>query len=290
MDSPKFIDVGGINTRYFEGGQGRPLVLVHGGTYGTYYNAYHWSRNFDELCSRFHVYALDKIGMGHTDNPETDADYTMTRTVAHLRDFMRALGIDGAVVVGHSRGGLPAARVALDHPELVSALVVVDSNTLAAEHPSTPRDFYARFNEEKPAVLDEAFVRREADANSYSSEHITPDFLDEVLAVARLPKTQAARTAIKHRVDRQFRQDVRKVKYETLDAIRDGRLDVPVLVIWGLNDNSAPVALGYDLFQEIATTVPRTQLHVFNHAGHYVYREHAKQLNRVVIDFVEGYD
>lgn len=287
MGAPKFVDVGGIRTRYFEAGQGQPIVLVHGGTYGTYYNAFHWSKNFGELASRAHVYAIDKIGMGHTDNPEGDAGYTMSRTTDHVRDFLTTMGIRGAVLVGHSRGGLPVARIAVTNPELVSALVIVDSNTLAAEHPSTPRDFYSSFNIEVTGDPDEAFVLREARANSYSPEHITPEFTTEVLAVARLPKTQTAREAMRLRVDRQFRADVRKVKNETLDAIRDRSLDIPVLVIWGLNDPSAPVALGYDLFQHIAMSVPRSRLMVFNQAGHYVYREHARQVSRAILEVAE---
>lgn len=289
MGSPRFVDVGGIRTRYFEGGRGRTIVLIHGGTYGTYYNAFHWSLNFEALSARTHVYAVDKIGMGYTDNPESDAGYTIARTADHLRDFLLTIGIRDAVLVGHSRGALPAARIAVTQPELVSGLVIVDSNTLGAEHPSTPRDFYARFNEDVDGEPDEEFVLREARANSYSADHIDPEFTHEILAVARLPKTNAARQAMREH-DRQFRLDVHKVKYETLDAIRDRSLDIPVLVIWGLNDNSAPVALGYELFHHIAQAVPRTRLTVFNRAGHYVYREHPREVSRAILDVIDDID
>ena len=289
MKDPKFIDVDGIDTRYFEAGRGTPLLLIHGGTFGNYYNAYHWSLNFDALSDHFQVFALDKLGMGYTGNPERDADYTMARTTDHIAGFMRTVGIDGAVLVGHSRGALPAARIAVDLPDLVKALVIVDSNTLAADHPSTPKNFYKILNENPGGRPDEAFVRLEPEANSFSRGHITADFVDALLKIARLEKTQQARTAMLDRVDQQFRADVQIVKYETLDAIRAGRLKAPTLVVWGLNDPSAPVALGYELFQHIALALPQTQLHVFNQAGHYVYREHAAQLNQLIVDFVMGF-
>lgn len=288
MKEPKFVDVGGTTTRYFEAGHGDPLLLIHGGAPGGVESAYDWSANFDELSARFHVYALDKLGMGYTDNPEDDAGYSMARTVEHVHQFMLAVRLDGAVVMGHSRGGLPAARIAVDHPNLVRALVVVDSNTLAAEHPLTPKDFYTKLSASAPAVPDETSIRRRLEANSYSTEHITGDFIDEMLRIAHLAKTQDARVAMRQRVSPQFRASVREVKYQTLDSIRAGLLKAPTLIVGGLNDPSAPVVLGYELFHHISLVVPQTQLHVFNQAGHYVYREHEHQFDRLVIDFAEG--
>jgi pimeloyl-ACP methyl ester carboxylesterase len=286
MGEAKFIDVEGIRTRYFEAGKGDPLVFIHGGRFGNFYNAYHWSLNFSGLSSHFHVYAFDKLGSGHTDNPKTNADYTMTKTIDHAYKFLRAAGIERAVLMGHSRGSLPAARIAVDHPDLVTALIVVASNTLAADHPSTPTNFYSDLEKNAPAVLDREFVSREAAANSYSTDHMTPDFVDEMLKIALLPKTATAREKIEHLMGSQFHGDVRKRKYETLDMIRDGKLKAPTLLVWGLNDPSAPIVLGYELFHHIARAVPRTQLHVFNQAGHYVFREHAAEVNRVVTEFI----
>jgi 2-hydroxy-6-oxonona-2,4-dienedioate hydrolase len=130
MQNPKFVTLGGVRTRYFEAGTGEDLVLIHGGKFGTFYSAYHWSLNFDELSKHFHVYAFDKLGMGDTDNPKSDADYTMVAVIEHARAFVQTLGIKNATLAGHSRGALPAARIAVDHPELVKALIIFDSSTL----------------------------------------------------------------------------------------------------------------------------------------------------------------
>jgi pimeloyl-ACP methyl ester carboxylesterase len=290
MKDPKFVEVGGIRTRYFEAGEGEPLVLIHGGNIAGYSHSYDWSLNFDELGKHFHVYALDKLGQGHTDIPRKDADYTMAATIEHVHGFLAAAGIRKAVLVGHSRGALPAARIAIDHPELVGALVIVDTNTLAADHPSTPKDFYTNVWANPPPVLDAAYARREADANSWSRDHITPDFVDAWLQVSLLPKTEEAARKMKALSDKQFLPDLQRQKYDTLDLIREGRLKAPTLVVWGLNDPSAPIVLGHQLFQQIAFALPRAQLHVFNHAGHYVYREHPRDFDRVLIDFVRAAD
>jgi len=288
MRNPSFIDVEGIRTRYFEAGSGPALVLIHGGQFGHYYNAYHWSLNFDALAGEFRVYAVDRLGQGYTDNPRRPDGYTMTRAIEHVKGFLRAARIDQAVLLGHSRGALVAARIACDHPELVRALVVVSSNSLAAEHPSTPTDFYAKLDANAPEQPDAAFVRREPEANSYSGAHISTDFVEEMLGIARLPKTREARQTMEAVLAKRFLPDVRKVRYETLDMIRDGRLRAPTLVLWGLNDRSAPVVIGHQLFEHIANAVPRSEMHVFNHAGHYVFREQPRAVNRVVLEFLRA--
>src|SRR5215510_7208573 len=63
MGEAKFIDVNGIRTRYFDGGNGEPLVLVHGGQWPATASAGGWAPVFDHLAGNFHVYAFDKLGM-----------------------------------------------------------------------------------------------------------------------------------------------------------------------------------------------------------------------------------
>jgi pimeloyl-ACP methyl ester carboxylesterase len=138
MGEAKFVDVEGVRTRYFEGGEGEALILVHGGQWPATASADGWRPIFDHLAARFHVYAFDKLGMGFTDNPERDADYSMDSIIRHAYGFVRAVGIRRAVLVGHSRGALPVARIAVDQPGLVSQLVILDSNTLAPDDPNTP--------------------------------------------------------------------------------------------------------------------------------------------------------
>jgi len=120
MGQGAFIDVDGIRTRYFEAGKGKPMVLIHGGQWPATASADGWSSIFDHLAEHYHVYALDKLGMGFTDNPKTDADYSMNAVIRHAHGFLKALNIRDAVMVGHSRGALPAARITIDDPDRVS--------------------------------------------------------------------------------------------------------------------------------------------------------------------------
>jgi pimeloyl-ACP methyl ester carboxylesterase len=93
MIDEKFIDVNGIRTRYFEKGAGPIVVLFHGGHFGSHDAAdcaEDWNLNFDGLAQWFHVYAVDKIGQGYTDNPKRDEDYTMATVVQHAYGFESA--------------------------------------------------------------------------------------------------------------------------------------------------------------------------------------------------------
>jgi len=288
MQNPKFVTLGGVRTRYFEAGTGEDLVLIHGGKFGTFYSAYHWSLNFDELSKHFHVYAFDKLGMGDTDNPKSDADYTMAAVIEHARAFVQTLGIKNATLAGHSRGALPAARIAIDHPELVKALIVFDSSTLPAEDPSLRDDFYTNLEIGAPPVPDREFILREPVANSYSTDHVTDDFIEEMLRIGQLPRTLEARKKMEHFLDALFLPSMREKKYETLELIKAARLKAPTLIIWGFNDPSSPIKLGMDLLNVIGSVVARTEFHAFNHAGHYVFREHARQVNQLIVNFVKS--
>src|SRR5258708_9449928 len=106
MIDEKFIDVNGIRTRYFEKGTGPIVVLFHGGHFGSHDAAdcaEDWSLNFDGLAQWFHVYPVDKIGQGYTDNPKRDEDYPMSTVAQPADGFFKSLGLLHVHPLGHSR-------------------------------------------------------------------------------------------------------------------------------------------------------------------------------------------
>ena len=89
----RWIDVGGIRTRYHEAGRGEAIVFIYGGNFGTpdsASSAYTWNLNLAPLAGHFRVIAFDKLGQGHTDNPRDD-DYTMQAVVDHAAAFIEAM-------------------------------------------------------------------------------------------------------------------------------------------------------------------------------------------------------
>ena len=288
MIDPKFIDVAGIRTRYFDKGSGETLLLVHGSHMGTpdaCESALDWEFNFDVLAQSFRVIAMDKLGQGYTGNPRTDADYTMAATVKHAAGLLQALGLNNVHVVGHSRGGYVVTRLTLEYPQLVRSCIIVDSGTLAPG-PSKTEQIMA--NAPEPRLSREC-QRWCIEHFSYRPNHISQTWLDACEDIARSEKYQAT---VKKMEDEelkrtQFLPQLAVEKEETLSWIMHGKLAQPTLVVWGYNDPTAELKRGHALFEIIADSNPRSEMHIINAAGHFCYREQPETFNQVVKAFVE---
>lgn len=279
------IEVNGIRTRYLEAGQGEPLVLVHGGHFGSPDNvdlAENWGLNVAELARSFHVYAFDKLGQGYTDNPKSDADYTMAAVVEHAYGFLRTLGLNRVSLVGHSRGGFVVTRLTREHQEMVKALVIVDSGTTA---PGEVARGTLLANPPQPLLSKES-LRWVTQRFSATYEHITDEWLEVRVRLGQTPKYQEAVAKMTTLNQQQFLPKLAEQKEETLAWIRNGNLKVPTLLVWGKNDPSALLENGIALHHLIASSTQRAHLHVFNQAGHYAYREHPRDFSEVVRSFV----
>jgi haloacetate dehalogenase len=119
------IDTGETTIRVRRGGSGPPLLLLHGNpeTHAM------WHLVAPRLAEHFTVVATDLRGYGDSGKPETAPDHEPYSKRAMARDqvaVMRALGFERFALAGHDRGGRVAYRLALDHPERVERLAVLD--------------------------------------------------------------------------------------------------------------------------------------------------------------------
>lgn len=112
--------VNGIRMHYRRAGDGPPVVLLHGWPQ----TSYCWHRIFGDLAQTHTVIAPDLRGYGLTDKPRGGFD---KRTMAtDISELLHSLGFTSASVVGHDRGGRVAHRWALDRPDEVERLAVLD--------------------------------------------------------------------------------------------------------------------------------------------------------------------
>ncbi|MGO9275698.1 MAG: alpha/beta fold hydrolase [Terriglobia bacterium] len=128
----KTVEVLGQHIRYVEAGQGPALIFVHG--LGS--SAASWSFDIGPASQKFHVYALDQIGFGHSDKPLIE--YRIETFVEFLQGFMQALNIPKATLVGNSLGGWIAVEFTAQHPEMVDKLVLVDAAGLRPDGSRSP--------------------------------------------------------------------------------------------------------------------------------------------------------
>lgn len=118
----QFVTVDGVRLHYIERGQGEPLLLLHGN--GAMIEDWEASGLLDELAATHRVIAFDRPGFGHSERPRTTL-WTPSPQAALIASAMRMLGMERALVVGHSWGTLVTLALALDHPESVSGIVLI---------------------------------------------------------------------------------------------------------------------------------------------------------------------
>ena len=288
LSDPKYVDVDGIGTRYFEKGEGEPMVLVHGGHMGTFAAdlADDWDTNFDALSRHYRVYALDKLGMGFTDNPKTDDGYTIQAQTDHVSRFMETLGIGPAHLCGHSRGGYLVTRLALQHPEQCRSCIIVDSGTLS---PGAGRNEIVHADPPLPLRSRECH-RWVFERYSYSAACVTEGWLDIAVEAAHTPKYEEAvrKMSDEGLMATKFLPDLQRDLEETHRWLLHRGLQRPTLMLWGYNDPTAPLSQGMALMEFLTARERRTYLHIFNESGHFCYREHPEAFNAAVRAFTES--
>src|SRR5258708_37566753 len=123
-DHSHFVMVDGARMHYQEFGDESkpPIILIHGYTASVYV----WKTTAPTLAEAgFHVIAVDLLGFGYSEKPSW-FDYSIQSQARQVSRFMNRLGIGRAVIVGSSYGGAVASMIALDYPERVEKLVLVD--------------------------------------------------------------------------------------------------------------------------------------------------------------------
>ncbi|WP_431270305.1 alpha/beta fold hydrolase [Dankookia sp. P2] len=114
--------VDGYELSYAESGAGEPVVLVH----GTLGDQRYWAPQMASFGKHYRTLALSMRHCWPGTWPDQGGDFTIDRHVADVAAFIRGLGAGPVRLVGHSRGGHIAFRVAERHPELVRALVLAE--------------------------------------------------------------------------------------------------------------------------------------------------------------------
>ncbi|MDH4022825.1 MAG: alpha/beta hydrolase [Gammaproteobacteria bacterium] len=293
----RYIDVDGYRTRYFEAGRGEDtIVLVHGGQPDPISpTAEFWRQNVPDLATSFRVIAFDMLGCGLTDNPRTPEDYLhyYERLPLHLYGLIRALGLTRVHLVGHSQGGWPALRVALDHPEIVRSVTSVDTVLApfagASGNKAVGRFAYLLMHGTPPEGPTVESLMREQLLAAETWNNLSWRRTEERLEFARLPKLGEARRALQAVRMSPGHPAFRELRQQALADLEAGQLKVPHLLVWGFQDPLAPFDLGLE-FLKIASHSPApTQLVVINQSGHSPQLEHPGQFNAAVLSFVSQY-
>ncbi len=127
----KFVEVNGVNVHYKAWGEGEPtFILLHG--FGA--SVFSWREVVEPLAQYGTVIAYDRPAFGLTERPlewEGESPYGPQAQVDIVIGLMDKLGVEKAILVGNSAGGTVSMQVALQYPERVEALILVDAAVYA---------------------------------------------------------------------------------------------------------------------------------------------------------------
>ena len=224
------IDTGETTIFVRHGGSGPPLLLLHG------YPQTHlmWHRVAPRLAEEFTVVAPDLRGYGASSKPPATSDHAPYAKRAMALDqiaVMDQLGFDRFAVTGHDRGGRVGYRLALDHPDRVSKLAVLDivptGEALRRADAAFALGYWHWFFLAAPAPLPETLIGHDPNAFFFQVDRSVfhPEALAAYLESARDPAAIAA-----------ICEDYRAAA--TLDRAHDDtdrgvrRIACPVLALW----------------------------------------------------------
>ena len=248
-----------VHIHYFEGGQGYPIVLVH----GLGGRAEDWASLMPMLVRDHHrIYALDLPGYGRSAWPR-NASYSIGEESQAVEAFMNNLHLQRTDLAGWSMGGWIAMRVALDQPRRIRRLIICDSAGITFDMNWNPN----LFEPDTPQKL------RELDNLLWPTPApLVPGFIQR---------------AIFRYVDRHgwvVRRNMDSML--TGQALLDhklGALRMPMLIVWGQQDHLIPVSAG----EQIHRDVPQSEMEVFQGCGHLAAEQCAGRIAPVLNGFLD---
>lgn len=251
-----------IETAWYEVGSGPPLVLLHG--LGDDHRA--WRRTLPDLILNRRVILYDLRGHGGTSLGSPAG--TLGQLGEDLAGLLDALEIERALIVGFSLGGTIAMRIALDHPELVSGLVLVATSSRVNR---VTADWYAQ----RVAMVDAADPGLPAtlDRDTEDVYRQSPDELAGGLAIRRQSTSDPRGYGNACRA-------LATLNAQPLDP-ELARITAPTLIVASDLDQLCPPRAA----EIIAAGIPGSRVEVIKGAGHPVPVERPGELARVILEF-----
>lgn len=265
---PKYVDAGGIRTRYVDVGQGEILLLLHSADAGSS-GTLEYRHNIDALSKQFRVIAPDLMGYAGTDLPAEKVTKTSQAFVDHVLAFIDAMGIEKAHFAGNSRGGLISIQIMETRPEVVDRIVLLANagGAVSKEYMEHQIELYKDF---KPVPADVKYFL----SGSYLD--VDKDVPDDVLS-------EYVANAV--------------VQYGGYDRVGGLPIDVPdlrpalsratkpILFVFGAKDNRWPPS--HDALDVFLNT-PGSRFYMIGECGHHPQTEAPAEVNVLMAAFLSG--
>lgn len=267
--------------RYAEFGDdaNSPLVFIHG--YGAMWQ--HWNRNIPIFEKDYKVYALDLLGFGESEKPNTQ--YGLDLWAKEIWAFMRFKKLEKVRLVGHSMGGAASLWFANEHPECLQALILVDSSGIFPDEVSTfERALYRAVG--SPLIGEAMFMLF---ANEFGArQSLMPTYLDSSQVTSELVMQFAKPLRSAGAIHAYLAPSRNPERFLFEQFPRPCRYGGNALLVWGAEDLAFPPDKVVPKFQEI---LPQAAVAILPQTRHCPQHEVADAFNQTVQRFlvtVEG--
>ena len=266
---------------YLTAGEGPPLLALHGlGATATC-----WIPMFDALTDRFTVYAPDRPGRGLS----TAVDYRETGFrefgVEYVVDFLDAVGVDSAAVLGNSLGGFQALALAVDHPERVDRLCAIGAPAGLSldiplffrlfDLPLLGRRLFDYFRAESVADARRAYRQM----NVVDDSALPDCFFEPGIVGEGLPGQRESLWSMLETLG-SFRG-----MYSQFDLSADlPAVELPTRFVWGTEDYFWPPSVG----RPVASTMPNADFVTVHDHGHTPWLEPDDEATEPAVGFLAG--
>jgi pimeloyl-ACP methyl ester carboxylesterase len=269
----RFAEIEGVRVHYQEAGDtdAPPIFLIHGFTASNFV----WNDVLLQIAEAgFRVIAPDLVGFGFSAKPK-DGEYTIEAQARMITGLMNHLGIENATLVGSSYGGAVAATCALDYPERVKRLVLVDAviNDHARSRPLLRLAASPLIGDlVSPLMLGSRKLVHSQLKRGYAREN--RHLFDERRMTAHHRPLLASST------QRAALKTLRRWQATRIESNAHS-IQQPTLLVWGEDDPEIPLAHGRKLFDEM----PNARLVVLQSCGHMPMEERPREFTEVLTRF-----
>lgn len=274
----KFIEINGVDIHYKETGTGETtFILLHpfGGS------AYSWREVMDDFAKYGKVIAYDRPGFGLTERPMPEDwesnPYGMKANVETLRGLLDVFGIEKAVLVGNSAGGGVAVAFALEYPERVEDLILVDPGVGGGRGPQFPAwalpvMWTPQMRHLGPLLMRdyEESLPRTLERGWFDQTKLTDDIREKHLQILKIKNW-----------DKALYELTFAPAYPELRPLLP-QLTMPVLIVAGQEDRL--IRSWY--FEAISTEIPNATLSLIPQCGHVPQEECPTEFMNVVLSYL----
>jgi pimeloyl-ACP methyl ester carboxylesterase len=274
-----YAEVGDASLHYVEAGDGPLIVLLHG--FPEFW--FGWRLQIAPLAAAgFRVVAPDLRGYNLSSRPDGVEAYTADRLAADIVGLVRERGAESALLVGHDWGGTVAWTMAMNHPEVVDRLAILNAAhprrlQQGLHNPNQLRKSWYFFFFAIPGLPEEVVHARNWHFFRHFLQDARPPYTDEEIEryVEAWSQPGAATAMINY-----YRASVRQSPKQAEAQLRP--VSAPTLVIWGQDD----AYLGPDLAEPDRDDVPNLdRVERLADASHWVHHDEAEHVNQLLIDF-----